>query len=173
MPVSTECAAALLSFGYPSLNKSCVFQSNSLFSHLLCHLLTWIFDLCTSVPKMHVCEYIVYTFGTPCTSHKVYQKNFYLKVFKVFSLYPPPSLLSTLFFVLSPPSIFPKHATWSHDPHPASVLSFATVLCHVILGCLTFHFPSRVHCDTEMSSLHFIHGTFPRHFQHLILALYS
>ena len=29
------------------LNKSCVFQSNSLISYLLCHLLTRIFDLCT------------------------------------------------------------------------------------------------------------------------------
>ena len=39
-------------------NKSCVFQYNSLFSYLLCHLLTRIFDLCTSALKVRVREYM-------------------------------------------------------------------------------------------------------------------
>ena len=44
---------------YPNhLNKSFVFQSNSLFSYLLCLLLTEIFDLCTSAPKVREREYI-------------------------------------------------------------------------------------------------------------------
>lgn len=77
----------------------------------------------------------------------------------------PPSLFSTLFFLLSPLSVFPKQGTWSHDTDPAAALSFATIR-DIVLGCLTFHFPSWVHCETVMSSLHFIHGTFPSHFQH-------
>ena len=45
------------------LNKSCVFQSNSLFLYLLCHLLTRIFELCTSAPKLvRVWEYIFQPF---------------------------------------------------------------------------------------------------------------
>ena len=40
------------------LIKSCVFQSNSLSSYLLCHPLTRIFDLCTRAPKVRVREYI-------------------------------------------------------------------------------------------------------------------
>ena len=39
-------------------NKNCLSQSNSLFSYLLCHLLTRIFDLCTPAPKLRVREYI-------------------------------------------------------------------------------------------------------------------
>ena len=142
--------------------------------HTCCAIFCLEYSICVLPYQRCTCASIQYIILGNCALVIRYtRKNFYLKVFKVFSLYPPPSLLSTLFFVLSPPSIFLKQATWSHDPHPASVLSFATVLCHIILGCLTFHFPSRVHCDTEMSSMHFIHGTFPRHFQHLILALYS
>ena len=34
------------------------FNYNSLFSYLLCHLLTQIFDLCTSAPKVRMHEYI-------------------------------------------------------------------------------------------------------------------
>ena len=44
------------------LNKSCDFQSNSLFSYLLCHLLTRIFDLFTTAPKVRVREYIFQPF---------------------------------------------------------------------------------------------------------------
>ena len=38
-------------------NKSCAFQYNSLFSYFLYHLLTRVFDLCTSAPKVRVREY--------------------------------------------------------------------------------------------------------------------
>lgn len=61
---------------------------------------------------------------------------------------PRPPLLVIHTFVLSPLSVFPKQAARSHDPDPASALSFATILYHIVLGCLTFHFPSWVHCDT-------------------------
>ena len=43
-------------------NKSCDFQSNSIFSYLLCYLLTRIFDLCTAAPKVRVREYIFQSF---------------------------------------------------------------------------------------------------------------
>ena len=42
--------------------KSCVFQYNSLFSYLLCHLLTRIFDLCTSAPKVRARVYVPATY---------------------------------------------------------------------------------------------------------------
>ena len=47
-----------ISVGLDLVSKSCVFQSNSLFLYSLCHLLTRIFDLCASLPKVRVREYI-------------------------------------------------------------------------------------------------------------------
>ena len=46
-----------IGLGKQIISTKVVFQYNSLFSYLLCHLLTRIFDLCTSAPKVLVQEY--------------------------------------------------------------------------------------------------------------------
>ena len=47
-----------IGLGKQIIQTKVVFQSNSLFSCLLCHLLTRISDLCTSAPKVRVRKYI-------------------------------------------------------------------------------------------------------------------